>query len=71
MGWLTPPIAVFIAYTYFALEQIAEELEEPFGTEGNDLPLSTLCHTIESSLREMQGLPMETPPPPKRGVYLH
>ncbi|WP_225547187.1 bestrophin family protein [Chromobacterium violaceum] len=71
IGWLTPPIAVFIAYTYFALEQIAEELEEPFGTEGNDLPLSTLCHTIESSLREMQGLPLEAPPPPRRGIYLH
>ncbi len=71
IGWLTPPIAVFIAYTYFALEQIAEELEEPFGTEGNDLPLATLCHTIEASLREMQGLPLQAPPPPRQGIYLH
>ncbi|OHX12505.1 bestrophin family protein [Chromobacterium sphagni] len=71
IGWLTPPIAVFIAYTYFALEQIAEELEEPFGTVGNDLPLSTLCHGIESSLREMQGLPLEVAPPPRHGIYLH
>ncbi|POZ63890.1 bestrophin family protein [Chromobacterium alticapitis] len=71
IGWLTPPIAVFIAYTYFALEEIAEELEEPFGTEGNDLPLATLCHTIESSLREMQGLSLDLPPPPRQGIYLH
>ncbi|UTH76344.1 bestrophin family protein [Chromobacterium sp. IIBBL 290-4] len=71
IGWLTPPIAVFIAYTYFALEEVAEELEEPFGTEGNDLPLATLCHTIESSLREMQGLPLDIPAPPKQGIYLY
>lgn len=70
IGWLTPPIAVFIAYTYFALEEIAEELEEPFGTAGNDLPLATLCHTIESSLREMQGLAPQAAPQPRQGIYL-
>lgn len=70
IDWLTPPIAVFIAYTYLALERISEELEEPFGKEGNDLPLSTICHSIESSLREMQGLPFDTPAPPLRGVYM-
>ncbi|KUM03824.1 hypothetical protein KIF53_12015 [Chromobacterium subtsugae] len=70
IGWLTPPIAVFISYTYFALEQIAEELEDPFGFEGNDLPLAALCHGIESSLREMQGLPLLDEPAPRQGIYL-
>lgn len=71
IGWLTPPIAVFIAYTYLALETIGEELEEPFGREGNDLPLAALCHTIESSVREMQGLPMVVEEPRPEGIYLH
>ncbi len=70
IDWLTPPIAVFIAYTYLALERISEELEEPFGIEGNDLPLSMICHTIESSLREMQGQPFAEPTPPLQGVYM-
>ena len=70
IDWLTPPIAVFIAYTYLALERISEELEEPFGVEGNDLPLSMICHTIESSLREMQGQPFAEPVPPLQGVYM-
>jgi ion channel-forming bestrophin family protein len=70
IDWLTPPIAVFIAYTYLALERISEELEEPFGVEGNDLPLSMICHTIESSLREMQGQPFAEPAPPLQGVYM-
>lgn len=70
IDWLTPPIAVFIAYTYLALERISEELEEPFGKEGNDLPLATICHTIEATLREMQGQPFELPAPALRGVYM-
>jgi putative membrane protein len=67
IGWLTPPIAVFIAYTYLALEVIGEELEEPFGREGNDLPLAALCHTIESAVREMQGLPVTVEAPKPQG----
>ncbi len=71
IGWLTPPIAMFIAYTFLALEVIGEELEEPFGKEGNDLPLSAICHVIESSVREMQGLPMTVAAPEPRGIFLH
>lgn len=70
IDWLTPPIAVFISYTYLALENISEELEEPFGTEGNDLPLTALCYTIEASLREMQGHTFEAPVPLVREFFM-
>ena len=52
-GVLTPLISVFIAYAFMALDAIASELEEPFGTEPNDLALDALCVTIERSLLEM------------------
>ncbi|VFS61937.1 Predicted membrane protein [Kluyvera cryocrescens] len=32
---------------------IATELEDPFGTEDNDLPLNAICNAIEIDLREM------------------
>ncbi len=70
IGWLTPVIAVFIAYTYLALDVLGEELEEPFGKEGNDLPLSALCHAIESSVRALRGESMPLPAPQPQGVYL-
>ena len=70
IGWLTPVIAVFIAYTYLALDVLGEELEEPFGKEGNDLPLSALCHAIESSVRVLRGESMPLPAPQPQGVYL-
>lgn len=56
IGWLTPLIATFVAYTFLALEIIGEQIEEPFGTEPNDLALDALCHTIEYSVCEMAGL---------------
>jgi putative membrane protein len=37
LGWLTPFIVVFIAYTFVAFEAIADEIEEPFGTETTTL----------------------------------
>lgn len=55
LGWMTPIIVVFIAYTYVALEAIADELENPFGLLPNDLALDALCHNLENSLLEMDN----------------
>lgn len=55
IGIMTPLIVVFIAYTFLALDSLNEELEEPFGTFPNDLPLDHLSLGIETSLREMLG----------------
>lgn len=55
LGWLTPFIIAFVAYTFVALEAIADELEDPFGTQPNDLALDTMATMIESTLREIDG----------------
>ncbi len=63
IGWLTPLFAVFISYTFIALDAIADEIEEPFGVDPNDLPLNTLSLMIKSTLLEMLGDPL--PPLPE------
>ncbi|WP_341318761.1 bestrophin family ion channel [Paraburkholderia sp. IMGN_8] len=55
IGLMTPIIATFISYTFFALEELGAELEDPFGLEPNDLPLTALCMGIEATLREALG----------------
>lgn len=55
LQWLTPLIVVFIAYTFVAFEAIADEIEQPFGTEMNALALNAICLTIETSLLELAG----------------
>ncbi|REA58038.1 hypothetical protein DSL64_21885 [Dyadobacter luteus] len=58
LGWITPLITVFIGYTFVAFEAIADELEEPFGTEPNDLALNAMCRMIETTLLEIVGKPL-------------
>jgi predicted membrane chloride channel (bestrophin family) len=55
LRWLTPFIVVFIAYTFVAFEAIADEIEEPFGTEDNDLALANMCQLIESTYSNWQA----------------
>ncbi|MCF3110652.1 hypothetical protein LL912_17850 [Niabella sp. CC-SYL272] len=55
LRWFTPFIVVFIAYTFVAFEAIADEIEEPFGTDTNDLALSNMCEMIETTLLELAG----------------
>lgn len=60
IGWMTPLVVCFISYTFFALEALSDELEEPFGLSANDLALDAIVNTIEANMREMLGedLPM-------------
>lgn len=53
LHYMTIPVSMFISYTMVALDSLAEELETPFGTEPNHLPLTTLCTTIEINLMDM------------------
>jgi putative membrane protein len=53
LGWITPFAIVFIAYTFVALEAIADELEDPFGLQPNDLALNTMSQMIENTLLEL------------------
>lgn len=55
IGWFTPLIVIFITYTFIALEAIADEIEEPFGTEPNDLALNEMSRMIETTLLELAG----------------
>jgi putative membrane protein len=53
---MTPVIVAFIAYTFFALESLGAEIEEPFGLAANDLALDAMSWNIEDNLREAMGL---------------
>lgn len=52
-GYSTIFVVVFIFYILASLELIAEEIEDPFGTDANDLPTDTLSETIHKNLKEL------------------
>ena len=60
---MTPLVVTFVSYTFFALEALSDEIENPFGLDANDLALDAMVSSIDASLREMLG---EVPPPVPR-----
>lgn len=47
------PISMFVFYVLVSLEVIAEEIENPFGRDPNDLPLDRLADTIRGNVDEI------------------
>src|SRR5829696_10620 len=53
LGYIAIPVVVFVFYVLGSLELIAEEIEEPFGKDANDLPMQRLCETIKRNVEEI------------------
>lgn len=52
-GYYSAIIATFIFYVLVSMEVLAEEIEDPFGTDDNDLPTHNLCEKIQSNIDEI------------------
>lgn len=55
MGWFTPFASALVAYAFFGLDALGDELEEPFGRQSNAVPIKALADTVEINLREALG----------------
>ncbi|CCH06111.1 bestrophin [Achromobacter xylosoxidans] len=65
LEYLMPVAVTIIAYTFFGLDALGDELEDPFGLEENDLPLSALARVIEIDLLDGLGVrPLPEAPQP-------
>jgi ion channel-forming bestrophin family protein len=52
-GYATIMVTVFVFYILASLELIAEEIEDPFGSDTNDLPTDDIAKTIRTNLKEL------------------
>ena len=52
-GYWTALFSVFVFYVLASLELIAEEIENPFGDDANDLPTGEIAKTIGANVREI------------------
>lgn len=57
LGYNCIPVIVFIFYVLASLEFIAEEIEDPFGKDQNDLPLESISKKIRKSVYEILEIP--------------
>ena len=53
MGYLTIAVVILISFVILSVELIAEEIEDPFGRDINDLPTDELAIKIKENVREI------------------
>lgn len=53
LGYYVIPVVVFIFYVLASLELIAEEIEDPFGGDANDLPMTKIASNIKKHVEEL------------------
>lgn len=53
LGYITIPVVAFVFYVLGSLELIAEEIEEPFGKDANDLPMQRISENIKRNVEEI------------------
>jgi putative membrane protein len=55
-------VTVILAYAFFGLDALGQELEEPFGVSANAVPLDALVRNIEIAVLDALG-DQDLPPP--------
>lgn len=69
--WFSIPFTVLVGWVYVVMELTGDYSENPFQGMANDIPMLSLCRTIEIDLLEMLG---ETNLPPaieaKKGILM-
>lgn len=53
LGYYAIPVVIFIFYVLASLELIAEEIEDPFGFDANDLPMEKIAANIKKHVEEV------------------
>jgi len=71
MGWWALVPSLLVGYTFFGLDALGDQLEEPFGREPNDLSLDAMVRTIEREMLSAAGhTDLPAPLDPVDGVLL-
>ena len=53
--WMIIPLAILIGGVFVIMERTGEANENPFENKITDIPMTSLCNTIERDLKEMLG----------------
>ncbi|MEP6487019.1 hypothetical protein NDI43_12175 [Microcoleus vaginatus GB2-A3] len=56
LSWGTGPVVALISFTLFGIEEIGIEIENPFGHDANDLPLTNICAAMQRNIDDLISL---------------
>ncbi|MGN6480461.1 bestrophin family protein [Luteibacter sp.] len=55
MGWFTPVVVAILAYTFFGLDALGDQIEDPFDIMPNDLPIDAYATTVQNDMLALLG----------------
>ncbi|MET4576651.1 bestrophin family protein [Ottowia thiooxydans] len=71
IGLMTPVVVAIVSYTFFGLDALGDEIEQPFGVRPHHLPLDAMCRVIEIDMLRASGeQALPEPLKPVGGVIL-
>src|SRR5690606_5294154 len=53
LGYYVAPIVMMVFYVLASMELVAEEIEDPFGFDANDLPMGKIAENIKKHVAEL------------------
>lgn len=53
LGYLSIPVVAIVFYTLLGMELVAEEIEDPFNNDINDIPMDKIANNIEKHIKEI------------------
>lgn len=70
IGWSTPFAVCFLAYTFFGLDALGDQISDPFDAQQNDLPLDAMSRNLEINVKEIIGEELPEPIKPVDDVLM-
>ncbi|UYZ83903.1 bestrophin [Entomomonas sp. E2T0] len=70
IGWTTPFAVCFLAYTFFGLDALGDQISDPFDAQQNDLPLDAMSRNLEINVKEIIGQELPEPINPVDDVLM-
>lgn len=61
LDWMVVPFSTLISWMFITMEQVGDSSEDPFELGLNDVPITSICRSIEIELKQFLG-DTEVPP---------
>jgi len=56
MDWLVIPVTAMVAFAMLGIEEAGIEIEDPFGSDPNDLPLEEFCEIVRADSADIESV---------------
>ncbi len=70
LSWVIIPLSILVSGVFIIMERTGAANEDPFENLVTDVPLTSICNSIERDLKEMLGEPLPDKLQPEKG-YLY